>query len=57
MNKTSAFSKPLEDHGEMLLHVLPKGWQDAAWTTGAIIRLRAIPSVTDLLRLILVYAA
>ncbi len=56
MNKTSAFSKPLEDQWEMLLHFLPKGWQDAAWTKGAITRLRAIQSATDLLRLILVYA-
>ncbi len=56
MNKTSAFSNPLEDQWEMLLHFLPKGWQDAAWTKGAITRLRAIQSATDLLRLILVYA-
>ena len=56
MNKTSAFSKPLEDHWEMLLHVLPKGWQDAVWTTGTITRLRAIQSATGLLRLIMVYA-
>ncbi len=53
MNKTSAFSNPLEDQWEMLLHFLPKGWQDAAWTKGAITRLRAIQSATDLLRLFL----
>ncbi len=56
MNKTSAFSNPLEDQWEMLLHFLPKGWQDAAWTKGAITRWRAIQSATDLLRLILGYA-
>ncbi len=56
MNKTSAFSNPLEDQWEMLLHFLPKGWQDAAWTKGAITRLRVLQSATDLLRLILVYA-
>ncbi len=56
MNKTSAFSKPLEDQWAILLHFLPKGWQDAVWTKGAITRLRAILSATDLLRLILGYA-
>ncbi len=41
---------------DVVLHFLPKGWQDAAWTFGAITRLRAIQSAETLLRLILAYA-
>ena len=35
---------------------MPAGWQDAAWTTGAIARRRAIQSAEALLRLIFAYA-
>ena len=55
MPKTSAGSNPLEDQWAILRNFLPPGWQDAAWTRGAITRLRAIQSAADLLRLILVY--
>ena len=46
----------LEEQWQILLHFLPKGWQDAAWTLGAIIRRRAIESAESLLRLVLAYA-
>ncbi len=46
----------LEEQWAVVLHFLPKGWQDAAWTFGAITRLRAIQSAEALLRLILAYA-
>ena len=48
MHKTSAGSNPLEDQWEILLNFLPPGWQDAAWTRGAITGLRAIQSAADL---------
>ena len=38
------------------MHFLPQGWQDAAWTYGAITRLRAIQSGEALLRLIFAYS-
>ncbi len=38
------------------MHFLPQGWQDAAWTYGAITRLRAIQSAEALLRLSFAYA-
>ena len=40
----------------VLLHFLPQGWQDAAWTCGAIARLRVIQSAEALLRIIFAYA-
>lgn len=46
----------LDDQWAVLTHFLPAGWQDAAWTCGAIRRLRAIRSAEALLRLILTYA-
>ena len=46
----------LDEQWAILLHGLPPGWQDAAWTCGAITRLRAMPSAEALLRLILAYA-
>ncbi len=39
-----------------LLHFLPRGWQDAAWTCKAIARLRVIQSAEALLRIIFAYA-
>ena len=46
----------VDDQWPLLLKFLPKGWQDAAWTQGAIQRLRVIESAEALLRLILMYA-
>lgn len=43
----------LEEQWPLLLRFLPPGWQDAAWTQGAITRLRAVVSAEALLRLIL----
>lgn len=57
-----AFSKhppdgdDLEAQWQVLLHFLPKGWQDAAWTEGAMTRRRVIDSAEALLRLIFAYA-
>ena len=44
----------LEEQWPLLLRFLPPGWQDAAWTQGAMTRLRAIASAEAFLRLILV---
>ncbi len=46
----------LDSQWAIVMHFLPKGWQDAAWAYGAITRLRAIQSAEALLRLILAYA-
>ncbi len=46
----------LEEQWSLWLRFLPPGWQDAAWTQGAMTRLRAIASAEAFLRLILVYA-
>jgi len=46
----------LDSQWAVVLHWLPPGWQDAAWTFGAITRLRAIQSAEALLRLILAYS-
>ena len=46
----------LDDQWAILLHGLPPGWKDAAWTCGVITRLRAMPSAEAVLRLILAYA-
>lgn len=46
----------LNEQWAVLLHFLPHGWQDAAWTCGAITRLRVIQSAETLLRIILAYA-
>lgn len=48
--------KTLEEEWTMLRQFLPAGWQDAAWTTGAITRRRAIQSADAWLRLIFAYA-
>ncbi len=41
----------LDNQWAVVMHFLPQGWQDAAWTYGAISRLRAIQSAEELLRL------
>ena len=46
----------LDSQWAVVMHFLPKGWQDAAWTYGAITRLRAIQSAEALLRLIFAYS-
>ncbi len=46
----------LDNQWAVVMHFLPQGWQDAAWTYGAITRLRAIQSAEALLRLIFAYA-
>lgn len=46
----------LEAEWQQILHFLPRGWQDAAWTSGAITRRRVIDSAESLLRLIFAYA-
>lgn len=53
---TETTQSELDSQWDMLLHWLPRGWQDAAWTFGAITRLRAIQSAEALLRLILAYS-
>ena len=45
-----------DEQWELLLRFLPQGWQDAAWSTGAIRRLRVVSSPAALLRLIFAYA-
>ena len=45
-----------EKQWELLLRFLPKGWQDAAWSTRAIQRLRVVSSPAALLRLIFAYS-
>lgn len=42
----------LQDQGALLLHCWPPGWQDAAWTCGAITRRRVIDGAEAWLRLI-----
>ena len=57
--RTAAGEAPaqsLEAQWGLLRQFLPAGWQDAAWTTGAITRRRAIQSADALLRLIFAYA-
>ncbi len=46
----------LDSQWAVVMHFLPRGWQDAAWTYGAITRLRAIQSAEALLRLFFAYA-
>ncbi|PSR23894.1 MAG: hypothetical protein C7B45_01010 [Sulfobacillus acidophilus] len=46
----------LDDQWAMVINFLPKGWQDAAWTFGALTRLRAIRSAEALLRVVFAYA-
>ena len=53
---TETTQSELDSQWDMLLHWLPRGWQDAAGTFGAITRLRAIQSAEALLRLILAYS-
>ncbi len=43
----------LERAWALWLRFLPPGWQDAAWTQGAIIRLRAMAAAEALLHLML----
>ncbi len=45
-----------DEQWTFLLRFLPQGWQDAAWSTGAIRRLRVVSSPADLLRLIFAYS-
>lgn len=59
--KTSQIANDIEtseidSQWAVVMQFLPKGWQDAAWTYGAITRLRAIRSPEELLRLIFAYA-
>ena len=53
---TETTQSELDSQWDMLLHWLPRGWQDAAGTFGAITRLRAIQSAEARLRLILAYS-
>ncbi len=45
----------LDAQWAVLLHFLPRAWQDAAWTCNAIARLRVIQSAEALLRIIFAY--
>lgn len=46
----------LDTQWKLLLHLLPAGWRDAAWTQRALVRRRAIVSAEALFRLILAYS-
>ncbi len=55
-HRKQELADPFEKQWNTLLHFLPPGWQDAAWTSGAITRLRAVQSAEALLRMALAYA-
>ncbi len=46
-----------EENWKVLASLLPTGWQQMAWQSGAVDRLRGFPSTEVLLRVLLLYVA